>query len=291
MEIPKQNIRSSYGAVIYMFFIIGVVVVYSSISNGGLNDVITDSPVPTPSNTIIYTSRGVPMREIPAGEFTMGRYVPKGKRDESPPHQVSLKKFYMDVYEVNIKRYQSCVNAGACTPPSLSYKSDSTNYYLHPAYVNYPVADITWFQADTYCKWRNARLPTEAEWEKAARGGLSDKKYPWGNNSPTCEPGHQNSANLYGELCKKHILHVGSFSSNAYGLYDMAGNVNEWVSSWYEPYPTNMDSYNTEYGKKNRVIRGGSYQAYPHEYLVTKRDFLPPGDHLDTVGFRCALTP
>jgi len=127
---------------------------------------------------------GVQMAWIPAGTFMMGS---KYGDDELPIHEVFLDRYAIDVYEVTNERYKECVTAGACNKPGGSY-------YGNAQYDDHPVVYVSWNDAEAYCEWRGARLPSEAEWEKAARGGLEGKLYPWGDEEPTCQKGAKNGA-------------------------------------------------------------------------------------------------
>jgi eukaryotic-like serine/threonine-protein kinase len=224
----------------------------------------------------ITDSYGVIMRLVPAGEFTMGSDT--GDDAEKLTHTVYLDDFYMDIYEVTNALYKTCVDAGECTLPrrTSSYTRDS--YYGNPAFDNYPVIYVDWNQAKAYCKWRGARLPSEAEWEKAARG-TDGRTYPSGENI--------NSAlESYG---RSDTDVVGSYpnSISPYGLYDMAGNVSEWTDSWYDAYPGNTVT-NWAYGTKYRVLRGASWFNTVNVRRVSYRGWADPGNSNLNFGFRCA---
>ena len=176
---------------------------------------------------------GMEMVLVPAGEFPMGSE--DGSENERPVHEVYLDAFYIDKYEVSNGQYEMCVKAGKCDAPSVTSSSTRDNYYGNPSYADYPVIFVTWYNAQDYCAWAGGRLPTEAEWEKAARG-TDDRTYPWGNGDPNCS-----LANSYnddtGSYCVGDTSEVGSYPTGAspYGALDMTGNVAEWVSDWYSP--------------------------------------------------------
>ena len=153
----------------------------------------------------------------------MGRA--SGENNELPVHTVFLDTFWIDEHEVTNAMYARCVEAGVCDPPT-------EGSFIRRNLSDYPVVYVTWQKASDYCQWAEARLPTEAEWEKAARGGLEGMKYPWGDETPTCTPEATNGAQY--EACAGDTAWAKSFSSNGYGLYDMAGNVWEMVADWYD---------------------------------------------------------
>ncbi len=270
-----------------------------------------DMPAPTP---LQITQNGADMALIPAGEFQMGsraddalavcqKYRSNCQREwftnAEPAHRVYVDAFYLDVYEVTNALYQTCVDAGVCSPP-VKINSDTRNpYYGVAEYANYPVVHMMWQDAQTFCQWRGGRLPTEAEWEKAARGGLEGMPYPWGDAAPACQDGAVNGARFRNATgCPGSDTNlVGSFAPNGYGLYDMAGNVEEWVADWYaedyystyaaDAWPSNPNGPETDTGWW--VLRGGSW-ANPEDFLqVSYREEVSLGSRgYGGTGFRCA---
>lgn len=202
--------------------------------------------------------------------------------DEKPAHTVYLDDFYMDVYQVTNARYETCVEAGVCDPPDGTSSNTRADYYGNPEFDNYPVISVNWEQAKTYCEWRGVRLPAEAEWEKAARG-TDGRIYPWGNETP--EKRFANYLNSVGDTSE-----VGAYPDgiSPYGLYDMAGNVWEWVADWYDAYPGNTVS-DSDYGTTYRVMRGGTWGSsdYTLRVFVRVRD-TPVSLYGSVIGFRCA---
>ncbi|MBI3536650.1 MAG: SUMF1/EgtB/PvdO family nonheme iron enzyme, partial [Chloroflexi bacterium] len=175
-------------------------------------------------------NKSAEMVSIPEGEFLMGSGLndTQGASDEKPQHLVYLDAFMMDKFEVTNALYKKCVDARSCARPSESKSYTRSSYYGNPSFDNYPVIYVSWNDADTYCKWLGKRLPTEAEWEKAARG-TDGRIYPWGNSF---EKNRLNSI----ESGRDDTTEVGIFPTGAspYGAQDMAGNVWEWVADWYD---------------------------------------------------------
>jgi formylglycine-generating enzyme required for sulfatase activity len=250
---------------------------------------LTSTPVvfnPRPERSDVYDFHGVPMRVVPAGDFWMGEQG--SESDTSPIHSIYLDTYYIDKYEVTNHLYKICVDAGKCTLPVANPGSVQYNNYQ-------PVVSVTWFQAFDYCEWRGARLPTEAEWEKAARGTSTNLYlYPWGGEYIDCSL--SNYANCIGSL-----TNVGNYadkSKSPYGLYDMAGNVWEWVFDWYSydyysvspaRNPAGPDfSSGTFDAPPRRVLRGGSYVDDQTYQRVTYRNHEIPGNTNWNIGFRCA---
>jgi formylglycine-generating enzyme required for sulfatase activity len=217
----------------------------------------------------------VDMVEVPAGPFLMGSVDPEADQDERPAARVFVSAFRIDKVEVTNRRYQRCVEAGRCTRPVGGDPED-------PVRAEQPVAILSWRQADTYCRWLGKRLPTEAEWEKAARGP-DGRRYPWGH---AFEPERANAGYTLG------LVPVGRYATGAspYGVLDMAGSVWEWTSSLYRPYPYDAgDGREDPEARGARVNRGGSWY-YPAWYVRTT--YRATADHMyrrvPDLGARCA---
>ncbi|MFQ5901010.1 MAG: formylglycine-generating enzyme family protein [Thermodesulfobacteriota bacterium] len=223
------------------------------------------------------------MVSIPAGEFLMGSLPEKGGSDEHPRHKVNLDIYLIDRYEVSNESYRQCVDAGKCVPPK------DTKYYDNPDYAKHPVVYVDWSQAKAYCEWAGNRLPTEAEWEKAASWddeGKQKLKYPWGSDTPDCSYAN------YGD-CSGGTKEIGRLEKgkSPYGAYDMAGNVWEWVNDRYdEGYYKNSPSDNpigAGVGEQ-RVVRGGSWFYGAYFMRSANRIGDDPSKVFDFRGFRCA---
>ncbi len=225
-----------------------------------------------------------PMATIPAGEFWMGVDGTIGLDDERPRHKVWLDAYFMDLYEVTTSRYAAFLAASGRAVPWLW---DSVNLQLHG---DRPVIGVDWEDAEAYCRWAGKRLPTEAEWEKAARG-TDERRYPWGNATPTADfANHALGARFsYNQV----LTPVGRYEKgrSPFGLYDLAGNVWEWVQDWYaaayyeqspERNPTGPDE------GQFKVLRGGSWSDLPKYLLTYGRFKLPPTTRNSYTGFRCA---
>ncbi len=250
--------------------------------------VVTIGGCTPPLTSELIDSKGVSMRLIPAGEFTMGSDDDNDSRNQS--HSVYLDAFYMDVYEVTNASYAECVAAHACEPPHYARTDFRPAYFGDSHYDDFPVIYVDWTMAGTYCEWRNARLPTEAEWEKAARG--TDKRsYPWGEGISCAQANFDGDPDDPATFCVGDTSKVGSYESgmSPYGLYDMAGNVFEWVSSLNKPYPYDaLDGREDPMQRGSRVIRGGSWNEGPNDQQVFYRSWLDPALSESAIGFRCA---
>ena len=239
----------------------------------------------------IVDNAGVAMVLVPAGDFVMGSgdRDPNREPDEQPSHKVYLDSYYIDKFEVTNRLYQDCVEAGKCRPPIDSSSFSRASYYGNPQYYNYPVIYVDWNMAKTYCEWRGIHLPTEAQWEKAARG-TDGRIYPWGENIDCT---HANYVGGQNGLCVGDTTVVGSYESgiSPYGVYDMAGNVWEWVADWYSStYYSSSRSINPlgpETGQ-NRVFRGGPWSDFESAARSAGRAYGAPVFSHDAIGFRCA---
>jgi len=241
-----------------------------------------------------------------------------GEPDEQPVHEVTLSAYCIDRTEVTVKAHASCVDAGVCTvaPGTVNWRGYSPGYVKrYSRFCNredrpdHPINCIDWDQAVAYCKWTGGRLPTEAEWEYAARG-TDGRLYPWGNEAPTATKlnacgaecaavvnrdlgGRLNLAKFDVSDGYETTAPVGSFPDGAspFGVLDMAGNVWEWTADWFGPYSgvaaTNPQSVKTS---TVRVQRGGGWNiGFAADYLrAAYRMGGEPSDRLVYVGFRCA---
>lgn len=236
--------------------------------------------VPHPPPTLTGKD-GAPMVLVPAGEFTMGSA--EGDDDEQPVHRVYLDSFYLDTFEVTNGRFAKFVAAIQSEPPWGF--ADQETPVLH---AEQPVRWVTWLEATGYCLWAGKRLPTEAEWEKAARG-TDGRPYPWGNEPPT--PVHAVFGLKEGGADSVSPIGNREKGSSPYGVHDLAGNLYEWVSDWYDDAVyTTQPTINPRGPAEGTVKgqRGGSYINSPYRLRATFRTKGDPTEHDPHVGFRCA---
>jgi sulfatase modifying factor 1 len=238
------------------------------------------------------------MARVPAGEFWMGRtrlwlideigWQLRDRADDRPVHRVHLSTFLIDTHEVTNADYAALVARKSAEPP---YHWGAR---VPPAgKERLPVYNVSWNDAAKYCQAQGKRLPTEAEWEKAARGGAEDMDYPWGNEyagAAMSEGGRPERRAHSGSATGP--LPVGSFEPNAYGLFDVSGNVWEWVADWYDLYYYSVSPTEDPQGPTRalyKVIRGGGWADTETRYgTVYFRNFTLPESRQPTVGFRCA---
>jgi formylglycine-generating enzyme required for sulfatase activity len=304
-----QRLRMPLAAVGLLAIVISVVVI-------GLGDGEEPTLIPKPqppSNASLHyiwirPTDDMEMVYVPGGTFEMGstdteietafdqceQHLRIGQcerswfEDESPLHSVTLDSFWIDRVEVTNEQYARCVADGICSPPSELGSRTRDSYYGDTQFDDYPVLYLSWPDADTYCQWAGGRLPTEAEWEYAARGPDS-VTFPWGNDPP------DDSLLSYNENVGD-ATEVGAYPGGVswVGAMDMAGNVWEWVTDWYDSgYYASSPSHNPkgpETGDR-KVLRGGSYHDDEQSVRAADRLNYPPAIRSVLVGFRCVVEP
>ncbi len=223
---------------------------------------------------------------VPAGEILMGSAAsdPAAYAGESPIHPVFLKDFWIGRTEVTNAMCALCVSAGACRAPAKTTSYKRSAYYGNRDFADYPVIFVTWNDATAYCQWAGGQLPTEAQWEKAARG-TDGRPYPWGTAGPGRDLLNYN-------VQVGDTTEVGRYPAGAspYGALDMAGNVWEWVEDWYQPayfaHSPLRDPLGPDHGL-GRVMKGGSWNVTAQTARVAVRGRRTPDYAYDNVGFRC----
>jgi formylglycine-generating enzyme required for sulfatase activity len=228
---------------------------------------------------------------IPAGEFQMGCDDSHPDEfcfsDEEPLHAVYLDAYFIDKTEVTNAQYAQCVAAGRCAAPFFDHSQTRDPYYGTSTYAHYPVVFVNWERVRDYCAWKGKRLPTEAEWEKAARGSGTYRVYPWGNQRATCTLANHE------EECVGDTDRVGTYPAGAspYGVLNMGGNVLEWVADWYDDDYYEVSPYSNPTGPASgtrKSIRGGNWRSYWFHIRVASRSKLNYTNASGTTGFRCA---
>ncbi len=263
-----------------------------------------DKPAPTPPET------AVTMVRIPGGSFMMGALDsdPKARPCERPRHQVTVSEFWLDEHEVTVEAYAAAVAAGAVEPPVnrlhkpwhaeiITWEGEDTQ--------RHPINGVSWRQADAYCRWLGKRLPTEAELEYALRAGQPDALYPWGD-APAPTPGFGNHAcsECPPRYAEGHPIEgcddgfiltapVKSFEPNAWGLYDISGNVWEWASDWYgerwfRPAPVVDPKGPLGGDRDHKILKGGGHHCVLEELRISERHHKSIDDGAIFSGLRCA---
>jgi formylglycine-generating enzyme required for sulfatase activity len=276
----------------------------------------TEAPTEAPLGigSTMTGSDGMTLLYVPAGNFTMGsnaddalaecqKFITDCQRSwftpEEPPHSVSLDAYWIDQTEVTNAMYAKCVSGGACKEPTDTSSNTNTSYYGNSQFDNYPAIFVDWNMANAYCSWAGRQLPSEAQWEKAARG-TNGNIYPWGNTFDGtalnfCDVNcPYDTANKSFNDGHADVSPVGNYLSgqSVYGAYDMAGNVWEWVNDWYDVYPGGDKSVSTDFGQTLRVLRGGSW--YGDDGYFTRSAFRGrdnPAGASGYSGFRCDRSP
>lgn len=249
---------------------------------------ITPSLTEPPVGEMIVDTKGALMAYVPSGIFIMGSNLDSWvSENEKPMHSVHLDAYYIDIYEVTNQAYQKCVSEGGCRERQVEGSYTRAKYYSNPIYADFPVVYVATYDAIEYCTWRGARLPTEAEWEKAARG-TDGRTYPWGEQID-CTKANYND-------CHNDTTAVGSYDAgkSPYGVYDMAGNVWEFVSDYYYDgnyYKTLPAIVSNPLGPTipgDHVIKGGAWFDFDLMVRSSVRSREAGVSLIGTGGFRCA---
>jgi len=225
---------------------------------------------PVPSGYGVSSACPSEMVAIPGGTFWVGS---KGSAEEKPRFKTQVAPFCMHRTEVSVAAYAECVSAGACEPAKTKRRFCNSR---RRSRSDHPINCVTWRQANAFCRWRNARLPSEVEWEYAARGGQQQRHYSWGEEKPD------------GRTCWKHVggsCKIGEYAPGAFGLLDMTGNVWEWTDTWFGAYPWPPVAGHA------KVYRGGSWSRRFEKWMsTTLRNRYPVWQWGSHLGFRCVRT-
>ncbi len=244
---------------------------------------VTPTSESSNGSTLVREKDGMTMVYVPAGEFKMGSN--NGWDDEQPVHTPYLDEFWIDQTEVTNAMYARCVADGACDWHYDTFSSTRSSYFGNPKFDNYPVINVSWYDANAYCQWVGGQLPTEAQWEKAS-GGVED--YPWGD---FISRDRANYNRIIGDTTE-----VGTypFGASPYGVLDMAGNVWEWVADWYEEDYYRLSPSSNPMGPSegtDRIMRGGSWLESSSSLKSSFRFKGNPNDSGTDLGFRCTISP
>lgn len=292
IQLLKQNMAAHIG--ILLMVLIGL-------SGTAMADNSSSDAEPPPGTEIVHPADQAIMVWVPSGSFTMGMDADDAKalaktlgfkdyhaiaaEEWFPKHEVYVDGFFIDKFETSYELWNRYTNAAHYHPRIAKGPREASNGLLDL----YPVTSVTWAEAQQYANWNGKQLPTESQWEKAARG-TDGRRYPWGNEAPTPDRG-----NFPGASTGTWTRMVGTFPAGAspYGCMDMSGNVYEWTADWLEPYPNNpefkrMVGY---CGHQNGVLRGGSFYHAMHALGCAKRFGLHPEETYYHIGFRTVWIP
>ena len=236
---------------------------------------------------------------IPAGTFLRGCDPEHNggfgcPADELPLRTIFLDAFYIDRQLRTNNEYAACVEDGACTLPSKLSSKERDDYYGNPIYARYPVIFVNWLQAEAYCEWAGGSIPTEAQWEKAARGSSDTRAFPWGDATPTCE---LSNSLIGGSGCIDDTTAVGSYSpiaNSPYGVQDLTGNVYEFMNDWYFGGYYHIAPDSNPQGPltgTHKVRRSGAYGSSESFLRVATRIPVNLTGSQNYLGFRCAYAP
>jgi formylglycine-generating enzyme required for sulfatase activity len=276
--VPRERLSSSsrpvlIGAMVLLIFLAAIDPVLGQLDRLRKQK---SAPLSSPAD--------VPMAVIPEGSFAMGSDSQQALEDERPKHEVWLDRFLIDLYEVTTGQYAAFLAADKRAAP---WQWETVDLGMHR---DRPVIGVDWHDADAYCRWAGKRLPTEAEWEKAARG-TDGRLYPWGNQDPTAALANfaLGARFSYSQV----LMPVDRYEEgrSPFGLYQTAGNVWEWTQDWYGAYYYQASQARNPAGPPEgqfKVLRGGSWSDLPKYLLTYGRFKLPPGTKNSYTGFRCA---
>ena len=253
------------------------------------DEVLSDAEL---EEEIVWEKDGKEMVLIPAGSFEMGDHFNEGENDEQPVHRVELDTFYMDVHEVTVGQFKRFLKQSGYKPEAVKAGWDINRLWNEVKKWSptdeHPVVYVSWNDATAYAKWAGKRLPTEAEWEYAARGRLVGKRYPGGDEITHDDANWGNTVNGKDKWSK--CSPVGSFEANGYGLFDVVGNVYEWCADWYaEDYYASSPATNPQGPDTGfyRVLRGGGWFNDASYLRVANRLYDLPRNDYSYYGFRC----
>ena len=261
------------------FLIAGTLVTAGGLLLGNGENPESPPAEPQPGQEWTNPGDGMVMVWVPGGEFLMGGPPGEGRADERPQHRVHIDGFWMGKYEVTEAQYRTfCGATRRAKPPEPPWEWKDGP----------PVVQVSWNDAAAYCEWAGLRLPTEAEWEYAARGG---KGYEYGTEDGTL---NEEMANYWGSGAPKRPEPVGRYPANPFGLHDLAGNVLEWCQDWYSSGYYRVSPTNNPQGPASgtaRTLRGGAWVTTPDNVRSSYRASLTPAASNHFTGFRCVLPP